>query len=1100
MHFYDSATAECFRKLEEYAKKDIILRRLSLTELALIYPRDENRLQYCTEFDSADKARRGFHNINKRLREFSNMYPMPDGELNGQTKQDLELICSTIDNILRPFIEKGRGAITASMGPFERGMLPLLMEELASEYILPRQFYSQAADNIKARIEAESNWLNREEIIRFGAEMAQEVRNTVSGSFFGRSADLKRRSLGIPYRIAYEACSYWLYPESPEAAYRIKIDLPSDPFRLHCRLIRHRIVFLPQIDAAQLDHIGSEDFWKEKLKREMKLEDDSISLLALPDKTFDRDCFWMSQYRYDPETAKEAGITTWYEEQENGRKRRRLAAFELENTDPYEWKTAESCLDCLDIWGYITKYGNAISLLQLYITASAFQQAFALHESLFCEAGTLRIFIYDDGMGIALDALSIVLSDIRHQNWKITVVRYPASGRTGADLKDSTGQYLSCFSLEEYNEASDPDGYNLAYLPPSIVESDSFWDRIGQGSETIITASVSLTNKVRERLKQECVSCCFEEYGRESIESRKYRMLEELRKSCRLYIQGAQSLEGVNDCDPLDIFDSEWSVFVIPLYTKNGFAGCDWNEKDRSAEMNKNLPAAFSNIAVPRSRQCERVSDTGEKEVYRYRYFYRVSDNMEFDGKGKPPTAFLRITEDAMQNGNGQSYGNWKKDFYSVFVSFYSKDEGRHRFINPTYLRPSTLILYPGDRKAVLLEKDSSQDCGRLTDVDILKDGFIWRFVSYFPNKDEFQNNDVDMSSNYIYGFHNEIAITKTEGRSESNISSLPRYGKEMLELFRMHQGIALHLINSEKIDDKWYPYDIPERRIYYLYRYLFKYAFEYAKSYLRLFKQAPDLIDKARSEKKLNVISFGCGNGVDYIALRMALRELGLEDTAVSYTGVDYQDWTENISIRLGNQKDLDIMFAFDEKDKAESRYIVGHDENQAESGDAFRLIKHWEKIGYSKHHDIVFFPASFRDIFGRQDDYAVNDFWNTFNLINGGSYYISIPNPVSIKNESLREKDDKELIRFYSDNVFLGQKTEVENGSEQCNYCIGCFREYQQLFHMYYPEMSYYIYQATRNTADKGKKMNNKIVLPFPRYSHQIWTNNIYRIDKYF
>lgn len=1089
MHFYDSATADYFHKLQEYAKQDVILRKFPLTELALVNP---DEIQYCAGFDvcSAETAL-------DSLKNFYQANPMPFNELNGQTMQDLDMISKTIQEVLEPFNGKDGRFLFDSEDTCERGLLTLLEEELTRKYIIPGKLCRQAA--LGMGFAGENRRLFSREIPALGNRIAEAIKETIVCSVFGRAADLKRRNLGVPYRIVSAAGSFWLYPASSDNSYRIKIELPEDYKFLYGNLIGNSVVCLPNIDSSKLNHIRFEDFWKSKLKSVGELEDKSISLLALPNNAFDRDCIWMKPFRHYAwmETSTESEITAWYEEQENGKMQRRLAVGRMVDNDPYDWKSEESCRGYQDIGSYITKQENATSLLQLYSIAAAFQQAFALNEAMLFEDRPLRLFVYDNGTGLAIDALCIVLSGIRKPSQGITVVRYRVTGN-----ENPSGQCLSSLKLEEYSESNYRDVYDLAYLPSDGSIPCSFYFGIEKRTRAIVSARVDLNTSDRKGMEQHSFLLRVREYSRKSVESQKYRILEKLRKGCLLYIQGKLMQEDLDDSNPLAVFDSDWLVSlarpdsVTPLQDENGFIACDGTEKGRSQMMNKNLPEAFKDIAV-----------------FKFGFFIRLSDNKRITNDKKPPTAFLRISDKDTQNRNDPNAFYWKKDFYSVFVSFLPvEDCGWPYWFYLEYIQPNTMILYPLENKKFIFESGGRGDY-RVTDANTLDKGYIWRFMSYFPPEDESENGSKDKSESYDNVICNEIAITKVVRGSGEGIDTLPRYDEGMQNLFRIHQGISVHILNNKDIFEKdeakiWHNYADLNCRIYYIYRFLLKYAFEYARIYRRLFNNAPELIRKARSEKKLNVISFGCGIGIDYRALRMALRELGLEDTKVCYTGVDYYNWEEGCDLLKNSPLyDTSIMIGFDEKDRVESRYIVGNVTTPGESGDAFSLVRYWRNRGEQKHYDIVFFPASFRDIFKFKDDSTVSEFWEEFNQVNSCPYYISIPNPVvkDTDKDNLSGHDNFELDRFNRINNKQALKVEkVEERNGECNECVECFKEYQKLFHMYYPRMASYIYKyilAEDGNIDQeikrknAREMKNAIVVPYPNYNHQEWTSNIYR-----
>lgn len=82
----------------------------------------------------------------------------------------------------------------------------------------------------------------------------------------------------------------------------------------------------------------------------------------------------------------------------------------------------------------------------------------------------------------------------------------------------------------------------------------------------------------------------------------------------------------------------------------------------------------------------------------------------------------------------------------------------------------------------------------------------------------------------------------------------------------------------------------------WYVWRYYIAYIYEYAHMYLDVLK---DLEDEAPSS--LNILSVGCGMGVDYRGLRYARQELAWPVKArlgVDYMGVDLAPWDESLLV----------------------------------------------------------------------------------------------------------------------------------------------------------------------------------------------------------
>lgn len=86
--------------------------------------------------------------------------------------------------------------------------------------------------------------------------------------------------------------------------------------------------------------------------------------------------------------------------------------------------------------------------------------------------------------------------------------------------------------------------------------------------------------------------------------------------------------------------------------------------------------------------------------------------------------------------------------------------------------------------------------------------------------------------------------------------------------------------------------YTLHHMQQYYLLRYAYGYCFEYKCMYTELFKKVnlPDTID---------ILTIGCGTGLDYMGAVMALRDLNKAHYKINYTGVDIVNWFDKIDSR---------------------------------------------------------------------------------------------------------------------------------------------------------------------------------------------------------
>ena len=102
---------------------------------------------------------------------------------------------------------------------------------------------------------------------------------------------------------------------------------------------------------------------------------------------------------------------------------------------------------------------------------------------------------------------------------------------------------------------------------------------------------------------------------------------------------------------------------------------------------------------------------------------------------------------------------------------------------------------------------------------------------------------------------------------------------------------IAPDFSPNEKGNQDKVKYDKSLSRLYYFLRYGYGYAYEY---YLMWRDLLDDMERQNHGKEKLDVLSLGCGNGVDLWALRSLLEERGESDRLTGYVGVDVADWSD--------------------------------------------------------------------------------------------------------------------------------------------------------------------------------------------------------------
>lgn len=78
----------------------------------------------------------------------------------------------------------------------------------------------------------------------------------------------------------------------------------------------------------------------------------------------------------------------------------------------------------------------------------------------------------------------------------------------------------------------------------------------------------------------------------------------------------------------------------------------------------------------------------------------------------------------------------------------------------------------------------------------------------------------------------------------------------------------------------------------FYLLRYGFVYAFEYKRMFQRLLRNCG-------FEKQIEVLSTGCGAGIDYWSIASTLADMEMNDYIIKYYGVDNVDWNYKMDAR---------------------------------------------------------------------------------------------------------------------------------------------------------------------------------------------------------
>lgn len=194
-------------------------------------------------------------------------------------------------------------------------------------------------------------------------------------------------------------------------------------------------------------------------------------------------------------------------------------------------------------------------------------------------------------------------------------------------------------------------------------------------------------------------------------------------------------------------------------------------------------------------------------------------------------------------------------------------------------------------------------------------------------------------------------------------------------------------------------------RRLVYLLRYLYGYGAEYRL----LYRDLLGLIGEARV---LDVVSIGCGNGIDYWSLlqEMAAEPAGGWDasTPVNYHGLDVEDWSD-VAVQL---RALDCSEAC----LSGTAYSAYH------WADAGALLKEQADAG-KMCADVFLFPKSILEI--RACDEAWGDVISAFERAHGSDrarnreFYLAISRPQSLYCREMYECDEGGELRSAVDDL---------------------------------------------------------------------------------
>ena len=113
-------------------------------------------------------------------------------------------------------------------------------------------------------------------------------------------------------------------------------------------------------------------------------------------------------------------------------------------------------------------------------------------------------------------------------------------------------------------------------------------------------------------------------------------------------------------------------------------------------------------------------------------------------------------------------------------------------------------------------------------------------------------------------------------------------------ELLQKNPELLKRLKDNLSFGDNKHPsmYEDPYVSAYYTLRYELGYAFEYSQLYRMLI----DFVRRENEESPLDVLSIGCGQGLDYWGLRFALSKQGTDWPSFGWHGVDLESWPDHI------------------------------------------------------------------------------------------------------------------------------------------------------------------------------------------------------------
>lgn len=198
--------------------------------------------------------------------------------------------------------------------------------------------------------------------------------------------------------------------------------------------------------------------------------------------------------------------------------------------------------------------------------------------------------------------------------------------------------------------------------------------------------------------------------------------------------------------------------------------------------------------------------------------------------------------------------------------------------------------------------------------------------------------------------------INQYESKECHKGNRIEEYLKSIFETVSFDEESVTALRKLTYRNGKFPPYESEELQKWFLLRYLYAEAAAYRNAYKKI-------VSNMRRKDSINVLSIGCGSGVDYWALRTTLSDLNIKDTTINYTGIDRVEWK----------------FQFNKRKE---------DSVKIEKGNIGDYLKSSDRCNRADDFDIYMFPLSISEINGPEIEDICRYFEN--HLASGRDKYV--------------------------------------------------------------------------------------------------------------